>query len=119
MTEIKQTRTVAGIEYMARNFHVVQARNTVQSELGALAAAWSALEDRAAGGGQPADVEAEAHRLIGDTLTAQRSAAGWFGKTPLPAWTVDDGHVVLGPVRVPLSVDLLASWMGGESGGES
>lgn len=113
--ELKQTLTVAGIEYMARNWHAMQARITAESELKAHGAAWQDLEARAAGGADPVEVEAEAYRLIGDALTAQRSVTAWFTRTAPPSWTVEDGHVVVGPVRVPLKVDLLAAWMEGES----
>ncbi|MCW2899683.1 MAG: hypothetical protein JWO67_1948 [Streptosporangiaceae bacterium] len=117
MDEIKQTRTTDGVGYMERQWHISQARSTVQSEMDALGRAWQALDARAESGeADQGEVTAEARRLIGDTLTAQRSVATWFGKVDPPPWVVDDGHVVLGALRVPLTVDLLAGWMKGETG---
>lgn len=117
MNEIKQLRTCEGLEYMERQWTPEQARATAATELTALHDAWRALTEQAAS--PDADrkvVEAEALRLIADTLTAHRSAATWAGKgTPMPAWTVEDGHVVVGDVRIPLTVDLLADWMKGEA----
>ncbi|GAA1900020.1 hypothetical protein GCM10009837_23360 [Streptomyces durmitorensis] len=60
-------------------------------------------------------MQAEAHRLIADALTAQRSLAVWAGKgTQPPPWKVDSADVVVGTVRVPLTVATLAEWMQGE-----
>lgn len=115
--ELKQTRTVDGLLYMERQWNVAQARLTASAELKAHGEAWQALEHAAAQGADPVEVEAEARRLIADALTAQRSVTAWFTRTPTPGWTVDDGHVLVGPVRVPLTVDLLQVWMGGESDG--
>lgn len=116
MNEIKQLRTHAGLEYMERQWTPEQARTTAATELTALQDAWRTLAEQAVS--PDADwgkVEAEALRLIADTLTAHRSAAAWAGKgAPMPAWTVEDGQVVLGDVRIPLTADLLADWMKGE-----
>lgn len=117
MNEIVQARSVEGVQYMAFQWNVDAARDRIRHELQGVAAAWQALEEQAQDpGADQAAIAAEAVRLIADTLTAQRSVTEWFARgTPQPAWTVEGGHVVLGAVRVPLSTDLIETWMEGEA----
>lgn len=110
MNEIKQLRTVSGVAYMERNWTVVQARSTAAAEMAELDRAWQALAEAPPGEAS----EAEARRLLVDTLTAYRSVALWAAKTVLPPWQVDDGHLVIGAVRVPLTAGMLADWIQGE-----
>lgn len=115
MTEINNLRTVGGLQYMERQWHAKQARETAAAELAELDRAWRALADAPAKDAEA--LEAEALRLLADTATAYRSLALWAGKAQLPPWQVDEGYLVIGTVRLRLTVDMLAAWMEGEAGG--
>lgn len=115
MNEINQARTVAGVTYLEKQWHVQQVRQSVTGEMRNLVAAWRALEEQAAQpGAVPGEISAEARRLVGDVLTAQRSVLGWLTGEPLP-WVADGTDIVVGELRIPLDVELLADWAKGET----
>ncbi|MEV3846892.1 hypothetical protein AB0J30_08880 [Streptomyces microflavus] len=119
MSEIEQIKTAERVQYLYYQWgnQVDTPRSSAGGAMTALGASWQALETMAADpDADSAAVEVEALRLVSDTLTAHRAVMEWFTKgTVLPGWTVEDGHVVLGTHRIPLTGDLLEKWMRGET----
>lgn len=91
--------------------------NEAVADLRMLADAWRALCDREWAGNTPeATTIRDARELLVKILVGQRVVTQWLlGDEPsVPEWQVEDGHVVVGKVRVPLTADLLETFMKGE-----
>lgn len=87
------------------------------SDLRMLTGGWNALGERdAAGKASPEVTTRDALLLLPKILVAQRQVTDWLmgGIPSAPDWVIEDGHVVVGSIRVPLTVDMLEAAMKGQ-----
>lgn len=88
-----------------------------RADLALLVDAWASLIGREQAGKTASKITVRDARMwLAKILIAQRHVTQWLmGDAPsLPEFVVEDGHVVVGSVRVPLTVDLLEAFMKGQ-----
>ncbi|MEU6703878.1 hypothetical protein [Streptomyces wuyuanensis] len=102
MNELNQCRTPDGLRYMEKQWSTAQARTTAQHERRLLEEAWRNLATNPPD--DPDQARAEAERLAADSTTWTRSVAEYFGNgTPIPADLVNDGHITVARIRIPVT----------------